>query len=284
MGWIRTNWLDALIFLLVAVIMAGVVFFLVGVNPLSRPQGNPAPPPDVSTSTQERLPPAAQGVPTPSEPVQQTPAPPQTKPDTKPETVITLLPVPQSPPVEKPVPAPPRVEERKPPSSQPARSAPSAKAERRSLTAEAGGDWRVVVGSFSNRENAERLATTLRQQGYPVGLEASENLTRVWVGPYSQERARAVAAGLEQYQPRIGRLPAPAPRSPQGATGRYLQVGAFRNAQSAQAVVETVQQAGYPVVLVQEGGLVKVRVGPLEDIAAVAANLRARGLEVLEVR
>jgi hypothetical protein len=45
-----------------------------------------------------------------------------------------------------------------------------------------------------------------------------------------------------------------------------------------------VRQAGYPVVLVEEGGLVKVRVGPLEDTTAAATDLRARGLEVLEVR
>lgn len=146
-----------------------------------------------------------------------------------------------------------------------------------------------MVGSFGNRENAERLATTLRQQGYPVGLEASGSLTRVWVGPYSsQTRARSVANTLGQYQPQVARMAASAPTEPQASptpsSGRFLQVGAFRTAQSAQSVVETVQQAGFPVVLVEEGGLVKVRVGPLDDTAAAAAALRARGLEVLEVR
>jgi cell division septation protein DedD len=150
----------------------------------------------------------------------------------------------------------------------------------------------VVVGAFGNRENALRLATTLRQQGYPVDLEASGNLTRVWVGPYdSQARARAIANTLGQYQPQVARIaatPAAPPDQPQASpdpsTGRFLQVGAFRSAQTAQSVVETVQQAGYPVVLVEEGGLVKVRVGPFEDTSAAAAALRARGLEVLEVR
>jgi cell division septation protein DedD len=146
----------------------------------------------------------------------------------------------------------------------------------------------VAVGSFGNRENAERLATTLRQQGYPVSLEASGNFTRVWVGPYSsQTRARSVANTLGQYQPQVARMAASAPTSPPSPTtssSRFLQVGAFRTAQSAQSVVETVQQAGFPVVLVEEGGLVKVRVGPLDDTAAAAAALRARGLEVLEVR
>jgi len=297
MGWIRANWLDALIFLLVAAIMAGVVFFLVGVNPFSGPQGSQSPPSSVSPSAQQPTPPSPtpQSAPTTAKPPQQTPTPPQAKPQAEPEAVVTVLPVPQSPPAPspagKPVPAPPKVEERKTASPQQARPTPIAKAERPNLTAEAGGGWRVVVGSFSNRENAERLATTLRQQGYPVGLEASDDLTRVWVGPYSQARARAVADTLGQYQPQVGRVPATNPASPAppqsetgAATSRYLQVGAFRSAQSAQAVIEAVRQAGYPVVLLQEGGLVKVRVGPLEDTAAAAADLRTRGLEVLEVR
>jgi len=126
-----------------------------------------------------------------------------------------------------------------------------------------------------------------------VSLEASGDFTRVWVGPYSsQTRARAVADTLAQYQPQISRIAASAPPTPQAqpqaamptVTGRYLQVGAFRNAQSAQAVVRMVQQAGYPVVLVEEGGWVKVRVGPLEDADTAGAALRAKGLEVLEVR
>ncbi|MCX7802866.1 MAG: SPOR domain-containing protein [Meiothermus ruber] len=158
--------------------------------------------------------------------------------------------------------------------------------ERPSLSADAEGSWRVVVGAFGNRANAERLAATLRERGYPVGLEAAGNLTRVWVGPYStQDRARAVAGTLEQYQPQVGRVPATSPSAETtSAAGRYLQVGAFRNAQSAQAVIEAVRQAGYPLVLVEEAGLVKVRVGPFEDTTAAAADLRARGLEVLEVR
>lgn len=262
MGWIRANWLDALIFLLVAAIMAGVVFFLLGVNPFSGPQGTPP-----------TAPPQAAPAPSTPEPKPSIPAPSPAKPQTAPETVVTLLPVPSAPPsASKPVPAPPKVEDRPP------RPAPK----RPILTADPGGSWRVVVGSFANRENADRLAATLRQQGYPVGLEAAGNLTRVWVGPYNtQDRARTVAGSLDRYQPQVGRVPAGTP-APQ--PGRYLQVGAFRNAQSAQAVVEAVQQAGYPVVLVEEGGLVKVRVGPLEDAPAVGAELRARGLEVLEVR
>ena len=281
MDWIRANWLDALIFLLVAAIMAGVVFFLLGVNPFSGPQGNPPSPTVVAPSAPQQ---PAPSPPTP-EPKPSTPAPLPAKPQSAPEPVVTLLPVPPAPTTppatSKPVPAPPKVEDRKASSPPPeARAVP--KAERPNTAPDFGGSWRVVVGSFANRENADRLAATLRALGYPVGLEAAGNLTRVWVGPYnSQDRARAVASTLDRYGPQVGRVPVSTP-APEAS--RYLQVGAFRNAQSAQAVIEVVQQAGYPVVLVEEGGLVKVRVGPLDDAPAVAAELRARGLEVLEVR
>lgn len=285
--------------------MAGVVLFLTGVNPFGGSRGGQTPPSTVSPPAPQAQP---QTPPPPPQPQPQTPpATPQPRPQTpptarpgpqpEPETVVTVLPIPQAPtstpPVAKPVPAPPKVEDRQPQPAQPETARPAPRPERPVLTADAGGSWRIAVGSFGNRENAERLATTLRQQGYPVGLEASGNFTRVWVGPYSsQTRARAIANTLTQYQPQVARIAAsasPAPETqPQAeaptGTGRFLQVGAFRNAQSAQSVVQTVQQAGYPVVLVEEGGLVKVRVGPLDNTSAAAAALRAKGLEVLEVR
>ncbi|RDI96205.1 SPOR domain-containing protein [Meiothermus sp. QL-1] len=264
MGWLRTNWLDALIFLLVALIMIGVVLFLTGVNPFA-PTTQAPPQPQTASPPQNPAPPA----------------------QSESEPVITLLPVPQAPP--KPVPAPPKASEKPAPSESPAPrpnpapASPLPQARRPSLAAEAGGSWWVVVGAFSQPENAARLAQSLRAEGYPVRLEAAENLTRVWVGPYASEgRARSVASTLSHHGPRVTRqAPTTPPPSP---TRRYLQVGAFRNPESAQPVIEAVRAAGYPVVLVEEGGLVKVRVGPLEDTATAAAALRARGLEVLEVR
>ncbi|MCX7600727.1 MAG: SPOR domain-containing protein [Meiothermus sp.] len=293
MGWLRTNWLDALIFLLVAAIMAGVVLFLTGVNPFSGSKGEALPPSPAPLQAQPSSPaPAPEPTPQPV-PVAPTPrpqTPPKPAPQPEPETVVTVLPVPQAP-ASKPVPAPPKVEEPQPQPAQPerARPAPAPRPEHPALTADVGGSWRVMVGSFGNRENAERLASTLRRQGYPVHLEVSGELTRVWVGPYSsQARARAIANTLSQYQPQVTRTAAREPEVPHAepapSASRFLQVGAFRSAQSAQAVVETVRQAGYPVELVEEGGLVKVRVGPLDDAPAAAAALRARGLEVLEVR
>lgn len=266
--------------------MAGVVFFLVGVNPFGGPPGVQAPPSPVSPLTQ----PQPQTVPTTPQPRPQAPPTAQPQPQAEPETVVTVLPLPQAPTaphsVAKPVPAPPRVGVRPPAPAQTARPAPTPQPERPALTADAAGNWRVVVGSFGNRENAERLAATLGQQGYPVSLEAFGAFTRVWVGPYhSQERAQSIADTLGQYRPQVVRMPAGiSPAPPQAGAGRFLQVGAFRTAQNAQSVVEAVQQAGYPVVLVEEAGLIKVRVGPFDDTSVAAAALRARGLEVLEVR
>ncbi len=280
MGWLRTNWLDALIFLLVAVIMAGVVFFLTGVNPFDTSRGNPP-----TTLTPQTHSPA----PSQAESKAISPAQPGPKPEPSPssptpeaEPVVTVLPVPQAP-ASKPVPAPPKIAEKQPQPPRPTPT-PAARSERPVLSADAGGEWRVMVGSFSQPENATRLATRLRQQGYPVGLEPAGDFTRVWVGPYqSQARAQRIASTLAAHQPRVARLPATPPPEAAGS-GRFLQVGAFRNPQSAQPVINTVRQAGYPVVLLEEAGWLKVRVGPLEDTAPAAQALKALGLEVLEVR
>jgi DedD protein len=71
-----------------------------------------------------------------------------------------------------------------------------------SATAEsATGMWAVQLGSFSNQENAERLAADLRKQGYAAFLSRlvtdSGALHRVRIGPQKdRESAEAVAAQL----------------------------------------------------------------------------------------
>jgi cell division septation protein DedD len=154
----------------------------------------------------------------------------------------------------------------------------------------------VVVGSFADPANASRLATGLRNRGYPAGLETAGGYTRVWVGPYAdQTRAQSVAGGLSQYSPKVVRAPATAnpqrqpssAQSPSAASpgsGRFLQVGAYKSREGATPMLAKVKEAGYDAVLVEENGLVKVRVGPLDDVAAAKAALQARGLDVLEVR
>jgi DedD protein len=63
------------------------------------------------------------------------------------------------------------------------------------------GMWAVQLGSFSNQENAERLAASLRDQGYAAFLSqlqtASGALHRVRIGPQKdRESAEAIAAQL----------------------------------------------------------------------------------------
>ena len=93
----------------------------------------------------------------------------------------------EEPPQEKPAPAPATRTE--PQATQP-KAADSAT-----------GMWAVQLGSFSNQQNAERLAAELRKKGYAAFLSrvqtSSEVLHRVRVGP-QQNRASAeeVAARL----------------------------------------------------------------------------------------
>jgi DedD protein len=63
------------------------------------------------------------------------------------------------------------------------------------------GMWAVQLGSFSNKENAEKLAADLRKQGYAAFLSQlqinSGSLHRVRIGPQKdRESAEAMAARL----------------------------------------------------------------------------------------
>ena len=63
------------------------------------------------------------------------------------------------------------------------------------------GMWAVQMGSFSNRQNAEKLAATLKKQGYLAFLSRLETdsgqLHRVRIGPQKdRESAEKMAAGL----------------------------------------------------------------------------------------
>ena len=258
MRWLRENWLDALIFLLIALVAAGIVLYLTGINPFARPGAAPAPPvPQAGTA--------------PSPQVQVPSAPPaEAKP---PEPVVTVMPLPQAPVEEKPA------QEARPEAASPAR--PKAPAPQAQVPASPGGSYRVAVGSFANPENALRLSRELSAKGYPVRLEASGSLTRVVVGPYASEaEARQVAEALKAYGARVYRGEAPAPQE-----GRlYLQVGAFQKEENALALAGKLKEVGLPVVLVKDG-VYRVRVGPVspEEKEAVKAKVAALGLEAVEV-
>ena len=65
------------------------------------------------------------------------------------------------------------------------------------------GMWAVQLGSFSSKENADRLAANLRKQGYAAFLSqlstASGQLHRVRIGPQKdRQSAEAMAARLKK--------------------------------------------------------------------------------------
>jgi DedD protein len=96
---------------------------------------------------------------------------------------------PEPEPEPEPQPEPKRTE---PPASKPAASPPAA-----SPT----GMWAVQLGSFSNKENAEDLAASLRKQGYAAFVSQLQTdsgvLHRVRIGPQKDRAsAEAMAARL----------------------------------------------------------------------------------------
>ncbi|WP_114312969.1 SPOR domain-containing protein [Thermus caldifontis] len=266
MRWLRENWLDFLIFLLIALVAAGIVLYLTGINPFARSKVDTSlqPGPSVTSSPAPSSVPPSQVAPAPQLP------PSETKP---PEPVVTVLPLPQAPVEPKPAPQEPRAAS---PGGSPAGIAPpSAPA--------AGGTYRVAVGAFANPENAARLRQELVQKGYPARLEPAGNLTRVVVGPYATEaEARRVAEALASYGAQVYR----GQGAPPPASGTlYLQVGAFQKEENALALAGKLKEMGLPVVLVKDG-VYRVRVGPVaeEEKEALKAKVQALGLEALEVR
>ncbi len=80
-------------------------------------------------------------------------------------------------------------------------SAPPPQAETPAPSASTTGMWAVQLGSFSNKENAEKLAADLRKQGYAAFLSQlqinSGQLHRVRIGPQKdRQSAEAMAVRL----------------------------------------------------------------------------------------
>lgn len=254
MGWLRENWLDALIFFLIALVVAGIVLYLTGVNPLAR---TPAPAPAPSQAGPKAPPPVSSQAPL---------SPPASLPSQEKEPVVTVLPLPQAPaevpkaPSSSGNPVP-----QTPPLSPPERPA--------------SGAWRVAVGSFANPENALKLSKELSSKGFNVHLEAVGSYTRVVVGPYaSEEEARKAAQALSGYTPQVYRGEAPLPSA-------YFQVGAFQKEENALALAARLKEAGISAVI-RKDGLYRVQVGPVseENKEVLRARLEAMGLTPMEVR
>lgn len=113
-------------------------------------------------------------------------------------------PVPTSRPAATATPTP-EPERKSPPSQQPAREIPAPKPAEPTPEPASGssetGMWAVQLGSFSSKENAEKLAGSLRDQGYAAFLSQLQSngneLHRVRIGPQKdRQSAEAVAAQL----------------------------------------------------------------------------------------
>ncbi len=106
---------------------------------------------------------------------------------------------PASPPAQE-QPAPGPVTTKAPTKTEPARDeAPTPKAAPPAVSPT--GMWAVQLGSFANKDNAERLAADLRKQGYAAFLSQLANdgseLHRVRIGPQKdRDGAEAMAARL----------------------------------------------------------------------------------------
>ena len=101
--------------------------------------------------------------------------------------VVAEKPVPEKPVAEQPVPEKPV-----------ATVATAPAAERTPAATATGGNWWIQLGSFSSRENAERLQKQLRAAGYPISVSPiksnGKELYRVRAGPVP---SREAAAGLQ---------------------------------------------------------------------------------------
>jgi len=108
-------------------------------------------------------------------------------------------PVPAKAPVAAPQSAPGPDQREPPQSARP--SATTADRDSAAVPVSSTGMWAVQLGSFSNQENAERLAASLRTQGYAAFLSkletATASLHRVRIGPQKdRDSAESVAVQL----------------------------------------------------------------------------------------
>ncbi len=134
------------------------------------------------------------------------PVPAASQPSPTPTTQDSEAPVREQPAAERPAPVVEQREEAPPPvpepveesADEPERAAPEPAA------ASTTGMWAVQLGSFSNKENAERLAADLRRQGYAAFISevstSGGQMHRVRIGPQKDR------PGAEEMAARLARV------------------------------------------------------------------------------
>jgi len=165
-----------------------------------------------------------------------------------------------------------------------------------SASTEEGGRYVLQVASFGAIDNANRLAATLREQGYGVLLDSVTSdlgvLHRVRVGPYetetqANEAVSALQAQDKNTKPRVVDLQPQsdaAVTQPSDPLVRWVvQVGSFSDASNADNLVARLRlesMSAYKEEISRSGSVVyRVRVGPFmqrEDAIKADQSIRQR--------
>ncbi len=273
MGWLRENWFDLLLLVVLAAVVVAIVLFLTGINPFARqpavvsgtPQSEVQAPVEAPVPPAGETPPETQGPPGTAQPAE------AEKPGV---SVLPLPPAVETPSAEPAQPTKVQVPAAAKPTQPAAPEKPAVESAPKAL-------YRVSIGAFAKPEFAVDLAAKARAQGYPVRIEVIGRISRVVVGPYSSRaEAESVAKAFSSYQPQIYRGDTPLPK------GIYLQVGAFRKLEGARDLAKSLKDKGFDVVVYYRDAWARVWVGPLapEQVREVKTELQALDLTPMEVK
>lgn len=183
--------------------------------------------------------------------------------------------------------------------------------------------YRVSVGAFGQRQNAETLANTFRELGYPVFVAQEGDFFITLVGPYEQESAAnqvaeriraegndALVYRLSDPEPETAAQPAqaaapaastPAPAETTTTTtptqsnpdnswtnrgGTYLQVGAYASLESSLPQRRRLESLGFNVSERFSDELVRLVIGPFTEaeVPVAQAQLSANGIDNFPVQ
>ena len=306
MDWFRRNWPDVLIGIALILVIAGIVSTLItGGSPFPFGSGNrPAAPVQTPPPFEAPLDDATED-PTPAVPDETIPSPTVEPLPLDGDAPSDALAQPSVPAPAEPAPTaepetPPAPAETPAPAPQPEPETPAV-----TPSSNPSDPFRVSVGAFGARENAERQAARFRDAGYPVFLANQGDITVVLVGPYASEaEARTVRDAINASEPDVQPIiylysedddadaspapatpapatpaatptpeaPAEAPASTASAEGTRLQVGAFADRTAAEPAIERLEAIGFNVDEITEDGLLKLVVGPFTADALESAR------------
>jgi cell division septation protein DedD len=267
MGWLRNNWLDALIFLLVALVMAGVVFFLTGVNPFSRFQ-NAGQTPAVAAKPP---PPAKPQQVSPAKPQQVTPAKPQqVTPETKPAATLRPETKPAAKPVVvEPVKVEPTIE---PVAAKPVTAKPVGAAKPVPVQPEKPVTKPTVIKELDASPEPVVMVqpkptrpSAISEVPKPVRLPAQLPLAQVQAKPKAVEAVKPAAAPTRaQSRPTQAAQTTTRQAASRGdASGNWqVSAGSFANAANAEALASRLRSQGWKAQVVRVGNYNRVYVGP----------------------